>query len=166
MKGFFAYTICLAMLILITYFLVTTEISQRNLHNTKNELLIIEQSNMQRTLLENNVDKIIYQKLLGEITKNNFRVTSVQNEINTALAKYLQGKTKSMTIFLEVTGEVSKDFLNQNSAVTLLQTNGLTYAEYSFTSNQLKTSTVGALIGNTLKTVFLIPPGSTTTIWR
>lgn len=164
MKGFFGYAVCLAMIITLLYFTIAQNESTRLLTKTKNELIIAENANMQRTLLENNADRIIYYSLISQALKKNFNNENAKKEINFALSKYLIGKTNSMTIFFEVIGKTTHEYLNENSKVLILGGKEATYAEYTFTSNLTKTNTVGKIFGNKIKIPFIIPAGSTTKI--
>jgi len=164
MKGFFAYAIAMAMIVVLLYFIPSIQNNSHSFEKIKNELIIAEEANKERTLLENNTDKIIYAKLSEQITNQNFKVALAQNEINTALAKYLRGKTKASTILNQTLGEATTQFLNENSSVAIFQTKEITYAEYVFTSSPTKSTTVSAKEGNEIITYFQIPPGSSTKI--
>jgi hypothetical protein len=166
MKGFFGFAAMLAMATLLFFLGATVVQSENELSTTQNELIKAEQANKERTLLENNCDKIIYSKLNEQILLNNFNVADAQNEINSALANYLKGKAKSLNIFHEETGEVTKTLLNQNSAVILLQTKEAVYAEYAFTSTPQINSLVGKKLGTTIISYFEIPIGHTTRIFQ
>ncbi|MFA6269274.1 MAG: hypothetical protein WCW13_04250 [archaeon] len=164
MKGFFAYALCLAMIITLLFFGVSIQKNQFTLEQLKNELIIADTANKERTLLENNTDKIILLKLKEATLLKNFKTDLVQEQINLSLLSYLKGKSKARTIFNEELGEATLSFLNQNSSVTMLTSKEITYAEYTFTSNILKTTTVGTTLGNKIKSYFLIPTGRTTRI--
>jgi len=164
MKGFFGFALCLAMILILLLFGTTIQKDQEQLEKIKNELIIAEQANKEKTLLENNTDKIIKTKLIEQTENKNFNTAKAQNEINTALENYLQGKAVATTIFGEKIGELTKEFLKENSSVMILQTNGKTYAEYVFTSNTSKNTTVSSKLGNKIITYFEIPAGHTTRI--
>jgi hypothetical protein len=164
MKGFFGFAICLAMILILVLFTTTIQQEQLKLEKTKNKLIIGEQANKERTLLENNTDKIIKTKLIEQTENKNFKIKKAKNEINSALENYLKGKTIASTIFKEKIGETTKEFLNENSSVILLQTKGAIYAEYVFTSTPTKKTMVTAKLGKGLITYFEIPIGYTTKI--
>ncbi len=166
MKGFFGFASALAMITLLFFLGAAVVQSENELFDTQNELIKAEQANKERTLLENNCDKIIYAKLNEQILKNNFNVASAQNEINSALANYLKGKAKSMNLFHEETGEITNTSLNHNSAVILLQTKEVIYAEYVYSSNPLRNTFVGKRLGEEIITYFEIPIGHTTRIFQ
>jgi len=164
MKGFFAYAATMAMIIILLFFIPSITNNTNELEKTKNELIIAEEANKERTLIENNTDKIIYAKLNEQIGTQNFQVLLAQNEINYALEKYLRNKTSATTILGQKIGETTKDFLNENSSVAIFQTKEIIYAEYVFTSNLTKNTTVSVKLGNKIINQFQIPPGSTTKI--
>jgi len=166
MKGFFGFAAALAMVALLFFLGAAIVQSENELNATQNELIKAEQANKERTLLENNCDKIIYSKLNEQILKNNFNVADAQSEINSALANYLNKKAKSMNQFHEEIGEVTSTFLNQNSAVVLLQTEEAIYAEYNFTSTPLMNTRIGKKLGEKIISYFEIPIGYTTKIFQ
>jgi hypothetical protein len=166
MKGFFTFALCMSMAIMLLFAYAAAEKNNYKLEKTKTELIAAENANMQRTLLENNTDKIILLKLQEEIVKENFNTHSLQEEINKALSSYLKNKTNARTIFNETIGEITLEFLNQNSSVMMLEIKGVTYAEYVFTGGTLKNTTVGKKFGNKIVSSFVIPAESTTRIIR
>ena len=159
MKGFFGYALGLAMLIVLLYLGLALGNHQFELEKVKNELIIAEISNKEKTLLENNTDKIIRTKLEEQIILKNYNLIRAQNEINSALSNYFKGKASAMSIFNENLGEATTFFLNQNSSVAIFEGEGITYAEYSFTSSLLKNTTVSVKLGNKIITYFQIPIG-------
>ncbi|MFA5125540.1 MAG: hypothetical protein WC462_00875 [archaeon] len=164
MKGFFGFALCLAMMLILVLFGSTIQKEEEQLEKIQNELIIAEQANKEKTLLENNTDKIIKIKLTEQAENKNFKTAKAQNEINTALENYLRGKAIAATIFGEKIGEPTKEFLKENSNVMILQTNGSIYAEYVFTSSTLKNTTISSRLGNKIITHFEIPAGHTTRI--
>jgi len=166
MKGFFGFAAGLAMIVLLFFLGAAIVQSESELNTAQNELIKAEESNKERTLLENNCDKIIYAKLNEQILKNNFNVISAQNEINSALANYLYKKTRIMNLFYEEIGEVTTSTLNQNSAVVLLQTKEVIYAEYAFTSAPILNTRVGKKLGEKIIAYFELPIGYTTKIFQ
>jgi hypothetical protein len=159
MKGFISFTLVLAMILVLFYFACTAQTSQLGMEKVKNELMKAEQANKERTLLENNTDKIIQTKLKEQMEKKNFNVEQVQNEINTNLAKYLQGKAELTTIFYEKLGVITAQNLNENSNVMIIQGKNVTYGEYTFTSTITRNTTVSTKLGNEITTHFEIPVG-------
>ncbi len=161
MKGFFSFAIAMAMLVILLYFTIGNNENQLLFEKTKNELMKAEESNKERTLLENNTDKIISVKLNEQILLKNYNVIKAQNSINSALANYLKNKTNTSGIFFENLGEVSTTFLNENSSVLILTVRGVTYAEYTYTSNPSLNTIVSKRFGEKIITYFKIPIGYT-----
>jgi hypothetical protein len=161
-KGFFGFAIVLAMSLILFQANYGLQKSFFETEKTKNELIKAEQANKERTLLENNTDKIIYIKLLEQIITKNYNRIKARNEINIALENYLKNKAEAKTIYGEKTGEITLDCLNENSEVFILPAKHVVYAEYAYTSDKTKTNIVGKKLGNEIKTEFKIPIGSTT----
>jgi hypothetical protein len=159
MKGFFSFAVVLGMILILFWFNYELDNNGQEIEVVKNELMKIEQANKERTLLENNVDKIIATKLTEQILKKNFNITSAQNEINKQLFKYLENKVDATNLFYEKKFELNISYLNKNTSVILIKAEGLTYGEYDYTSNITKNEIVGKKIGNKLKTNFQIPTG-------
>lgn len=166
MKGFFGYALGLAMLIILIYLGIALGNNQFELEKVKNELIMAEITNKEKTLLENNTDKIIRTKLEEQMSLRNYNLSKAQNEINSTLSNYFKGKASAYSIFNEQLGEATTSFLNQNSSIAMFESQGITYAEYTFTSNPLKNTTVKTKLGNKIITYFQIPIGYNTKIIR
>jgi len=163
-KGFIGFVLALAMITLLLLFTIQLNKNNENLEKTKNELIKAENSNKERTLLENNVDKIIDTKLNEQITLQNFNTQTAKNSINSALFNYLKGKAK--IYFLNgKNNELSTLFLNQNSSVQLLKSEYFIYAEYNYAPN-LVTTKVKQILGNKLISEFIFPANYIRTIMR
>jgi len=159
MKGFFAFAVAMAMLVVLLFFCIGNNENHFVFEQTKNELMKAEQANKERTLLENNTDKIISTKLDEQIILRNYNVASAQLAINTALANYLKGKANATSAFFENLGEVNATYLTENSSVMILTVKGVTYAEYTYTSTPLLNTIVSKKLGNEIITYFKIPIG-------
>jgi hypothetical protein len=159
MKGFFAFATVLAIISLLLIFSHNSAESSFILEQTENELIKTEEAHKERTLLENNVDKIVEEKLKEQIEKRNHNTKKALEEISASLSEFLKEKTVAKTIFGQTIGEVTKEFLNENSAVQIIKTKKFIYAEYTFTSNLSKTNTITADFGNEIKIEFRVPIG-------
>jgi len=127
------------------------------LSETKTDLIVLEQANTERTIIENNVDRIITNKLIEQLEKENLNVLIAQNEINSALLNYLQSRARKSNLFLEESDPLDLFYLNQNSVVVLLQVKGVSYGEYVFSSNELKTNNISRLLGDKIKIQYKLP---------
>jgi hypothetical protein len=165
MKGFTSFALVLAMALILFYFTNTTQTNQLGMEKVKHELMKAEQANKERTLLENNTDKIILEKLKEQIIKKNFNAQQVQNEINSKLAEYLKGKAHTATILREKTGETNPAYLNENTSIMIIKGKTGTYAEYYFTSTITKNTTISAQFGNKIISYFEMPIGYTEKIF-
>ncbi len=158
-KGFFSFVIVLALaLILLT---IVAEVQNNNslLAKTKNELIKSEIGHKEKTLLESNTDTIIETKLKEQMKLRNFKSTSIENAINTALYNYLKEKAKTYDTITKKQETLSINYLNENTKVFIYEIDGTTYGEYSFTSNLTKSSTIRAELGDKTKQEFFIPAG-------
>jgi hypothetical protein len=163
-KGFVGFVLILAMATLLLFFTIQLNQNNENLEKTKNELIKAEIANKERTLLENNVDKIIDTKLNEQITLQNFNTQTAKNSINSALFNYLNKKAK-VYLLNGTTNEISLLFLNQNSSVQLLKSEYFIYAEYVYSPNTLTTQ-LKQKLGNKLISEYIFPANYTKTIMR
>jgi DNA-binding TFAR19-related protein (PDSD5 family) len=156
MKGFFGIIIVFVILSL----LLIVSLKENNFHNELKKATVFmieaEQASKNRTIMENNVDKIIEQKLDEQIFKKNFNIDLLLNNINEALEKYLLNKAKATNIYTEV-GPPTKEFLNNNSTAMIIENNGIIYAEYFFTGGLVKTNTISTNFGKNIELFFKIP---------
>lgn len=163
-KGFVGFILVLAMATLLLFFTIQLNENKQNFDKTKNELIKAEQANSKRTLLENNIDKIIEAKLNEQITIQNFNTSKARNLINSKLAEFLKEKAKIYS-YNGQTNEVSTLFLNQNSSVQLLKSQYYIYAEYVYSPN-LTTTQIKQIFGEKLTSEFIFPINYTKTIMR
>lgn len=160
MRGFFGFLLIFILLLLLVFVSIKENNFYSELNESKTLLIEAEQNSKERTILENNTDKIVFLKLKEQANKQNFLIKSVLNEINYSLEKYLFGKAKATELGKEK-GEVTLNFLNKNSAAFIIEKEGITYAEYSFTCGLERTNEVSKQIGNEMKVTFTIPCGYT-----
>ena len=137
-----------------------------SVEKTKSILISAELANKDRTLLENNFDKIVLSSLLEEISAGNFNVSSVQSKVSLALSGFLKGKAFASDIFFQNPLPVSAEFILQNSSVLVLKGKEASYAEFSFTSNLSKTAIISNTFGGELKIPFFVPAGYTVRVLR
>jgi len=163
-KGFIGVVLILAILTLLLFFTIQLNQNNYNLEKIKNELIKAEVANKERTLIENNVDKIINTKLNEQITLQNFNTTIAKNSINSALSNYLQNKAK-VYLINKNTKQITTTFLNQNSSVQLLKSEYYIYAEYNYSPNTI-TTIIKQNLGNNLISEFIFPSNYTKTIMR
>ena len=158
-KGFYSFFVIFAMMILLLSVGAKLSDNSLALTKTKNSLIDMEQANKERTILENNTDRIIRIKLSEQVAKNNFNPALMQNEINSALLNYLKTRTYAASTLYENLGPLTLNFLNQNSSAYAIQSDIAIYAHYYFTSNPLKTTTIVARLGEYSSIYFMMPPG-------
>jgi hypothetical protein len=158
-KGFYSFFIVLAMMVLLLGINSKLCDNSLELEKSRNTLIDMEQANKERTVMENNTDRIISTKLDEQVAKKNFNPSLMQNEINSALLNYLRERSYASTTLYESRGQLTLDFLNQNSSAYAIQSSEAIYAHYYFTSNPLKTTTVAASFGESSSIYFMMPPG-------
>lgn len=158
-KGFISFGITLAAITILLFFSQALAAETAKIRETTQELIIAEEANKERTLLENGFDKIVEKKLFEQVIKDNYNTNKAREEINAALSQYLKGKAYASNIWHAKTGEATAEFLNENSAVQMLKTDLMIYAEYTFTSNLPKTTTVSARFGRNIVSYFQMPAG-------
>jgi hypothetical protein len=163
-KGFVGFVLILAMATLLLFFTIQLKQNNESMEKTKNELIKAEMANKERTIIENNIDKIIDAKLNEQITLQNFNTQKAKNSINSELFKYLNKKAK-VYLFNGATNEISLLFLNQNSSVQLLKSEYFIYAEYVYAPNT-STTQLKQIFGNKLISEFIFPANYTKTIMR
>jgi len=159
MKGFFSVALALAIIALLLFVNVSSERNATILRETKSTLIEAESANMQRTVLENNTDRIIFEMLLAQALIKNFNSDLAKSAINKRLELYLKGKATLSSPIEEK--EISEKNLNYNSSVMIVYLKGVTYAEYSFTGGNLRNMLVRKRFGENFGVEFLIPAGYT-----
>jgi len=161
MKGFFSTIIVVVMLIILINLSILSLNFENNIIELENNLIIVENASMKRIIIENNVDRIIEQKLIDQIKKENFNLISIQTEINSALLNYLGKRAKATNLFFENESPLTLEYLMLNSSAFLLEVEGITIAEYSYTSLPLMNTTISSKLGKNSILYFTIPIGYT-----
>ena len=165
-KGFYSFFAVLAMMIILLSLAAHSEKNALSIEKARNGMIDLEQASKERAVMENNTDRIILAKLEEQAALGNFNTESVKGEINSALLKYLYGRAYATDIFYGQKKELTLEYLNQNTGAVILKANGVTYAEYEYTSNLLKSSIVSARLGNEAAVRFMIPIGHATRVIR
>ena len=156
-KGFFTFILVFVMILFLFELSIIFNENDFVLNEVETDLIALEQANKERTIIENNVDKILSLKLREQLLKENFNVLVAQHEINLSLLRYLHSRASKSNLFLDETGSLDLSYLNRNSVVVLLQVNGISYGEYVLSSNELKTNNVSKLLGDKIKVQYKLP---------
>ena len=156
MRGFFGFLVVFVMLILLLLVSVNENNFYSELGEAKTILIEAEQGSKEKTIIENNVDKIVFEKLKEQVLQKNFLIESIMFEINNPLSSYLSTRTTANIIGTKI-GPVNTEFLTLNSIAFLIEKEGVTYAEYTFTGGLLKTNTVSHTFGEKIEIEFVIP---------
>jgi hypothetical protein len=157
MKGFFSFIIIL----LIIIFLINFSIFRIDVNSEKNDLLNtlieIEQSSKERTIMENNIDRIITTKLSHQFLEEDFRLEKTKNNINSKIFNYLKNKSKISSIYFDSEEQITLSKLNSMSSVWLTQIDKIKFATYEFTSNTNKNKIISQNFGTDFDLYFKIP---------
>lgn len=156
-KGFFSFILTLVLILILFNITIQINNTTKELEKTKNELVKTEIAQKERTIIENNIDKIIKVKLEEQLISKNYNTTKIQKEINSKLIQYLSNKVNSCDTIYKTTKELTLNFLNENTAAFIFDKDGLTYAEYTFTSNITKSNNICKEFGDKTIIEFKIP---------
>ncbi|MGI6589078.1 MAG: hypothetical protein ACOX1V_00220 [Candidatus Iainarchaeum sp.] len=163
-KGFSGFILTTLMLALMLSFTIQLNENKLIMKETINELIKTEMGNKERTLIENNLDKIIQTKLNEQITLQNFNTQTAKKIINQEIYNYLKDKATIQ----KLTGSntpLTQLFLNQNSSVQLLKSEYLIYAQYVYATSNTTTK-IKQQIGENIITEFIFPQNYSKTITR
>lgn len=163
-KGFAGFILILLMLTLMLFFTIQLNNNKQLMKETLFDLIKAEMDNKERTLIENNLDRIIQTKLNEQITLQNFNTTKAKTSINTKIFDYLKKRTLIQKIS-EQNAPLTLTFLNQNSSVQLLKSDYIIYAQYVFATST-PTTKVKQQFGEKIITEFIFPQNYTKTIMR
>jgi len=154
MKGFFSFILLFLMAVIILEYSLFFVSQENNFLETKIELIALETSNKDRTILENNVDRLIFNTLNNELDKTT-NLIIIQNSVNLKLLNFLDGKVIAKV--KKVKKNLNLSFLNNSSSVISFETQKIKYAEYVFTHGPLLNNSISKTLGNEMKTNFTIP---------
>jgi len=154
MKGFFSFILLFLIAIIILEYSLFFNTQEENFLTTKLELIALEKANKDRTIFENNVDKIIFTTLNEELDKTT-NLIFIQNKINSQLLTFLDQKVDAKINNNKTNLNLS--FLNNSSSVIAFETQKLKYAEYVFTNGLLLNNSISKKLGNKTQLEFTIP---------
>jgi hypothetical protein len=155
MKGFFSFLLVFVLCLCLLLFVTAMEKDVR-----KGALIELEQNNMKRIVMENNVDRIVAISLRKGIEESS-DIGKVKNQVNQNLFSYLKSRAEISDLFYNKIEKITLKKLNENSAVTIYKTNGIVYGEYVYTSDLYKRENISKKLGEKTKLVFKIPVGYT-----
>ena len=157
MKGFFSFVLLFLMSIIILEYSLFF-ISQQSLFSqTKLELIALENASKDRTIIENNVDKIIYQSLLEIILLEKTNIPTSKDIINTNLLNYLKNKAYATDILLQNPHTLTLSYLNNSTKLVIYKSDQISHVDYYFTTNESLTNNISTELGNSIKLIFKIP---------
>ncbi|MFA5763732.1 MAG: hypothetical protein WC915_02880 [archaeon] len=157
MKGFFSFLLVLVMMNIIFGLVIITQETQNTSKKTNIELIAIENASKDRTILENNVDKIIYQSLLEIVLLEKTNIPTSKNNINSKLLNYLKNKAFATNILLQTPHTLTLSYLNNSTQLEIYKSNQISYVNYYFTTGEFLTNNISTEFGNSIKLIFKIP---------
>jgi hypothetical protein len=130
MKGFFGYALGVAMLIVLLYLGIALGNNQFELEKVKNELIIAEISNKEKTLLENNTDKNQIQKIDKIETLLGFKDDQIIMFLRGGVGKIVSGVPQLATapgdiglVLILRTVLMSMEFVSKDTLVLIVGSN-------------------------------------------
>lgn len=156
MKGFFSFIIVL--LVIITIFGIITFFDNSSIKKSEliNTLIELENNSKERTIIENNLDRIIEKKLLEQLIIENYNLSNAKENVNKAIINYLKnGEVK--TIYFNNKEKLTLGRLNSMTSVSIIEINGIKVATFEFTSSFNKNEIVTKQINERFDFYFSLP---------
>lgn len=159
MKGFFSFIIVL----IATLFLINIILFLNTENNTRNELITklieIENYNSKRTIIENNVDKIIDVSLNELLINDNFNLKNAKTIVNGRLFNYLKKRSFEYDIFFYSKKDLTLNYLNKTTSIELIELKKTKFAYFYFTGGEFRNKKIGNNFGQDFDLIFKIPIG-------
>jgi LAS superfamily LD-carboxypeptidase LdcB len=157
MKGFFSFLLVLVMMNILFGLIIITQDTQNTTKKTNIELIALENASKDRAILENNVDKIIYQSLLEIALLKKTNLTTSKDTINTKLLNYLKNKAYATNSDLKNPHTLTLSYLNNSTRLEIYGLDQISYVNYYFTTGESLTNNISTELGNSIKLTFKIP---------
>ncbi len=171
-KGIFSFIIVIGFSALLLELISANSENNAKFRETKNSLIEAEKLNTQRTIIEENIDYLIKQKLEEQLKKTNSGKT-IKAEINKTLLQYFQETEKENTKnpkieFLTKKGEkISFEYLQGISKADVQDFEQIKiYGLYTITGGiSAREKIMGKITGENAELYFELPIGHTTLVW-
>jgi hypothetical protein len=157
MKGFFSFLIVLVMMNILFGLIIITQNTQNTTKKTNIELIALENASKDRTILENNVDKIIYQSLLEIALLKKTNLKTSKDNINTKLLNYLKNKAFATDAKLQNPYPINLTYLNNSTRLEIYGSDQISHVNYYFTTGEFFKHNISTELGNSIKLIFKIP---------
>ena len=142
-KGFAGTILLLFFSVIFLETFSTQNENNNNFEKTKNILIEAEKQNFERTIIEENTDKIIRITMQSELKKTN-NPKEIKEKINQKLAEFFEDKNM-----------INFQLLDNSTKVLVIDSEkGISFGEYSFTK-EIKQK----IKGKQFETDFLFPKG-------
>ncbi len=170
-RGLFAFSIGMILLIIMVNFVLIEKSFSEKINETKNILIDGENASKERTLLENNFDRVIEEKLLEQIKLKNYNNGLAKKIISKEIEEKFPEIEQTSIFDAELNEDeqdaeskknkikIDSDFLEETSEVILIETDEGTYAEYTFTSTKMKDKIMQKRFGKKSIILFKVPIG-------
>jgi hypothetical protein len=165
-KGLFCFLIVLGFAGILACLSSSESRESLEFGKTKNICFEIEKLDLERTILEENIDFLILETMRAELEKGNKNPEQIKEKISENLLVFFKQAEKEALgknlaiIFFQKNGPVSKDFLKQNSKIFLVAYENLVVAEYNFTGGIFKDNFLKAKIeSENAEKLFELPLG-------
>lgn len=170
-KGLFSFALVLLFASAHIAFFEQENYSQKKIGNAILTAIELEQGNVQRTLLEENVDKVIKKEIEEALGEKALKAEKIKERVSFELMDFfsnMAGKEGIEFFIMSGNGLVSKkevlskETLEQLISVNVVKIGNAYFAESTFTGGMLKNKIVcGGINFPNSKTVFSIPVGYT-----
>jgi hypothetical protein len=157
MKGFFSFLLVLVMMNIIFGLIIITQDTQNTTKKINIELIALENASKDRAILENNVDKIIYQSLLEIALLKKTNLKTSKDIINTKLLTYLKNKAYATDSDLKNPHALTLLYLDNSTRLEIYGLDQISYVNYYFTTGESLTNNISTELGNSIKLTFKIP---------
>lgn len=159
MKGFFSFIIVLIITLFLINFILFTNSQNYERNETINKLIEIENYNSKRTIMENNVDRIILVSLNELLFNDNFNLNNAKMVVNKRLFNYLKDNSFEYDIFFNKKQNLTLNYLNSTTSIELIEIKKTKFAYFYFTGGEFRNKNIGTVFGNDFSLIFKIPIG-------
>lgn len=156
MKGFFSFLIILFLIIFLFNILIFFENEDNKKNDLINNLIELENASKERTIIENNLDRIIEKKLLDTLITENYSLNNAKENVNKAIVNFLK-ESYFKNIYFENNEKITPQKLNSMTNISVFEINGIKFALFEFTSNSSKTQVISKKLGKGFDFHFELP---------
>ncbi|MDD5162985.1 MAG: hypothetical protein PHD95_02140 [Candidatus ainarchaeum sp.] len=151
-KGLFCFLIALGFVGIIAAIAASSTGESIIFNETKGIAFEIEKLDLERAVLEENIDFLIRETMESELEKGNRNPEQIKEKASEKLVSFFMQAEKEAAnrgiaiVFFQKNGPVSEEFLNLNSKVLVVNYENIALAEYNFTGGIFKDAFLKAKI--------------------